>query len=315
MQGPDRSSVCDDQVVPGTRVLPPTHTPRVLPPTHTPRVLPPSHTSAAPKVPCKPKFGSLVKLSQTPAFRAPAPAPPVSRDSSFLPRGSAMSVKFPASPSLSARVSPAGDALPSLPPAHVVTAGGGKVAPTFGRTKTRPSFLSRLVSDQPSLSTVTTVRRGILPVRALTAGRQPPVSCPASPLVTTATCPVPPTRLLPPVSWPALPPVSWPASPLVIGAMQPPPSSSITPNLPPHASYPAPPSPLSTAASPTASRKRPVLQTVDMAELVRQSGALGLAKVNTATLLDHLRRHGVTEAKAKSKKEQFVQMVVKLYQQ
>ena len=38
-----------------------------------------------------------------------------------------------------------------------------------------------------------------------------------------------------------------------------------------------------------------------------------LFKVNTATLLAHLRGKGVTEAKAKSKKEELVQMVVKLY--
>ena len=39
-----------------------------------------------------------------------------------------------------------------------------------------------------------------------------------------------------------------------------------------------------------------------------------LLKVNTATLLDHLRGKGVVGAKAKSKNEELVQMVVKLYQ-
>ena len=39
-----------------------------------------------------------------------------------------------------------------------------------------------------------------------------------------------------------------------------------------------------------------------------------LLKVNTATLLDHLSGKGVAEAKAKSKKEELVQMVVRLYQ-
>ena len=57
-----------------------------------------------------------------------------------------------------------------------------------------------------------------------------------------------------------------------------------------------------------------MVQTVDLAQLVRQQGAKGLAKVNTATLLDHLRRQGVAGAKAKCKKEELVQMVLRLYQ-
>jgi len=80
---------------------------------------------------------------------------------------------------------------------------------------------------------------------------------------------------------------------------------------------PCPPSPMaspSTPATPQGSKKRPVIQNVDLVNLVKTCGATGLSKVNTATLLDHLRGKGVVEAKAKSKKEELVQMVVKLYQ-
>jgi len=80
---------------------------------------------------------------------------------------------------------------------------------------------------------------------------------------------------------------------------------------------PCPPSPRaspSTPATSQGSKKRPVIQNVDLADLVRKGGATGLSKVNTATLLDHLRGKGVAEAKAKSKKEELVQMVVRLYQ-
>ena len=61
-------------------------------------------------------------------------------------------------------------------------------------------------------------------------------------------------------------------------------------------------------------RKKPLVQNVDLAQLVRHEGSKGLAKVNCATLLDHLRRQGVAAAKVKSKKEELVQMVVSLYQ-
>ena len=95
---------------------------------------------------------------------------------------------------------------------------------------------------------------------------------------------VPPSSLMPP---PRLAP--QPASPR--GSLAPP---------------PAPPSP--------APRKKPVVQSYDLPALVREGGAAALAKVNTATLLDHLRRQGVAGARAKAKKEELVQMVVKLYQ-
>ena len=55
------------------------------------------------------------------------------------------------------------------------------------------------------------------------------------------------------------------------------------------------------------------MQEVDFPKLVQQEGAAGLAKINVVTLLDHLKKQGVQGAKAKSKKEELVQMVLKLY--
>merc|ERR1712013_367710 len=74
------------------------------------------------------------------------------------------------------------------------------------------------------------------------------------------------------------------------------------------------PSSPSTPGTPQSAKKRPAIQEIDLASLVRTSGVAGLTKVNTATLLAHLRGKGVTEAKAKSKKEELVQLVIKLYQ-
>merc|ERR1719192_1071990 len=60
----------------------------------------------------------------------------------------------------------------------------------------------------------------------------------------------------------------------------------------------------STLGTPQSAKKRPAIQEIDIVNLVRTSGVAGLTKVNTATLLAHLRGKGVTEAKAKSKKEE-----------
>merc|ERR1712183_182230 len=60
----------------------------------------------------------------------------------------------------------------------------------------------------------------------------------------------------------------------------------------------------SSPSTPTAAqaRKKPVLQSVDIAQLVREKGAAGMTKVNTATLLGYCRKEGIQGAKAKSKK-------------
>ena len=100
-----------------------------------------------------------------------------------------------------------------------------------------------------------------------------------------------------------------------------PPSGKLPPSslMPPPSLAPQPASPRGSLAPPPAPpspapRKKPVVQSYDLAALVREGGAAALAKVNTATLLDHLRRQGVAGARAKAKKEELVQMVVKLYQ-
>jgi len=95
------------------------------------------------------------------------------------------------------------------------------------------------------------------------------------------------------------------------------PCRSIKPNLvPPRPTCPSSslPSLPSTPGTPQSVKKRPAIQEIDIVNLVRTSGVAGLTKVNTATLLAHLRGKGVTEAKAKSKKEELVQRVVKIYQ-
>ena len=52
------------------------------------------------------------------------------------------------------------------------------------------------------------------------------------------------------------------------------------------------------------------MQNVDIAQLVREKGASGMAKVNTATLLDYCRKERIKAAKAKSKKDELVRMVM-----
>ena len=52
------------------------------------------------------------------------------------------------------------------------------------------------------------------------------------------------------------------------------------------------------------------MQSVDIAQLVREKGAAGMAKVNTATLLDYCRKEGIKGAKAKCKKDELVRFVM-----
>ena len=63
-------------------------------------------------------------------------------------------------------------------------------------------------------------------------------------------------------------------------------------------------------STPAPARKKPVLQSVDITQLVREKGVAGMAKVNTATLLDYCRKEGIKAAKAKCKKEELVRLVM-----
>jgi len=57
-------------------------------------------------------------------------------------------------------------------------------------------------------------------------------------------------------------------------------------------------------------RKRPAVQDVCVAQVARDKGAAGLGKINSATLLNFLRLQGNKAAKAKSKKEELVRLVL-----
>jgi len=57
-------------------------------------------------------------------------------------------------------------------------------------------------------------------------------------------------------------------------------------------------------------RKKPIIQSLDIGKMAIEGGATGLLKVNVATLLDYCRREGIKGAKAKSKKDELVNLIV-----